>query len=62
MSSALAENKNSAESAFFSLHKTFLEKVKPHAELLPLNRSALGRFETLRFPDRKHEMFTFVNT
>ena len=62
MASTLAETRNGAESAVINLHKTFLETLNPSPDLLTFNRSALDRFETLKFPHRKHEMFTFVST
>ncbi len=62
MPSTLAETSNGAESAILSLHRKFLENAKPYPSLLTLNESALARFETLKFPHSKHEMFTFVNT
>ena len=62
MSSTIEESKNGAESAVLTLHKQFLDADQPSAALLPLNKKALDVFESLKFPHRKHEMYTFVNT
>ena len=62
MSSTIEESKNGAESAVLTLHKQFLDADQPSADLLPLNKKALDVFESLKFPHRKHEMYTFVNT
>ena len=62
MSGTIAESGNGAESAVLQLHKKFLDTNRPSPELLPLNKKALDRFERLKFPHRKHEMYTFVNT
>ena len=62
MTSIIEESQNGAESAVLALHKLFLDKEQPSPELLPLNKKALERFERLKFPHRKHEMYTFVNT
>lgn len=51
------------ESAVLELHKKFLEDAGPaHPALAPLRESAIRRFELLKFPHKKHEMFSFVNT
>ena len=62
MSSVIEESKNGAESAVLALHKQFLDADQPSVDLLPFNKKALDIFESLRFPHRKHEMYTFVNT
>ena len=62
MSSTIEESKNGAESAVLTLHKQFLDAYQPSADLLPFNKKALDVFESLKFPHRKHEMYTFVNT
>ena len=62
MSSVIEESKNGAESAVLALHKQFLDTDQPSADLLPFNKKALDIFESLKFPHRKHEMYTFVNT
>ena len=62
MSSLIEESKNGAESTFLALHKQFLDTGQPSSDLLSFNKKALDRFERLKFPHRKHEMYTFVNT
>ena len=62
MSSTIAESSNGAESAVLDLHKKFIETNQPSPDFLALNRKALGQFAKLKFPHRKHEMYTFVNT
>ena len=62
MSSLIEESKNGAESTFLALHKQFLDTGQPSSDLLSFNKKALDRFERLKFPHRKHEMYNFVNT
>jgi hypothetical protein len=62
MSSVIEESKNGTESTFLALHKQFLDTGQPNSDLLSFNKKALDRFERLKFPHRKHEMYTFVNT
>ncbi|MDA0690361.1 MAG: Fe-S cluster assembly protein SufD [Nitrospinae bacterium] len=62
MTTTLAESKDQAESALLDQHKKFLSETKPLQAFLPINESAIKRFELLKFPHRKHEMYTFVNT
>ncbi|GJL79227.1 MAG: Fe-S cluster assembly protein SufD [Nitrospinaceae bacterium] len=62
MTTTVAESQDRAESALLDQHKKFLGDTKPSEVFLPLNESAIKRFETLKFPHRKHEMYTFVNT
>lgn len=51
------------ETAVLELHKKFLEDAGPaHPALAPLRESAIRRFELLKFPHKKHEMYSFVNT
>ena len=61
MTATLADATDQAESALLNLHKNFLAEAGPTA-LLPLNEAAIQRFELLKFPHRKHEMYTFANT
>lgn len=49
-----------SEQAVLDLHKEFLKDAVP--ALKPLNESGIRRFEAVKFPHRKHEMYTFVNT
>jgi Fe-S cluster assembly protein SufD len=62
MSGATADQLNQAESNILEKHRGYLTEAKPDASLLALNQAALVRFETLGFPHRKHEMYTFANT
>ena len=62
MSSVIEESKKGTESTFLALHKQFLDTGQPSSDLLSFNKKALDRFERLKFPHRKHEMYTFVNT
>ncbi len=62
MSGATADQKNQAESNILEKHRGYLAEANPSADLLALNQAALERFETLGFPHRKHEMYTFANT
>ena len=62
MAGATADQLNQAESNILEKHRGYLAEAKPNADLLALNQAALGRFEVLGFPHRKHEMYTFVNT
>lgn len=49
-----------SEQAVLDLHKEFLKDAVP--ALKPLNEAGIRRFEAVKFPHRKHEMYTFVNT
>ena len=60
MTTTIAEN--TAEAALLKKHEKFLSEHAPHATLAPLHEAAIRRFETIGFPGRKHEMYTFVNT
>ena len=50
------------ETAFLDLYKKFAVEKKPNSALRAIQEAALSRFETLGFPNSKHEMYTFVNT
>lgn len=58
MASAIAEA--TRESEIIESHKKFIEGS--HPSLRFLKEAAIARFEMLRFPHSKHEMYTFVNT
>lgn len=62
MSGSVKEAPGQAESLFLELHKKFIKDTPPSGGLRPLAEAALKRFETLGFPHRKHEMYTFVGT
>jgi len=62
MTTTLVDATDQAESALLNLHKKFMSASRPPDALLPLNEAAIQRFELLKFPHRKHEMYTFANT
>ncbi len=62
MTTTLVDASDQAESALLNLHKKFMSGNRPPEALVPLNEAAIQRFELLKFPHRKHEMYTFVNT
>ena len=62
MTTTLVDATDQAELALLNLHKKFMSESRPADALLPLNEAALRRFELLKFPHRKHEMYTFANT
>ena len=62
MSSTVTETTQGAERAFLDFHKKCMDKAGPSEPFSSANASALSRFEALKFPHSKHEMFTFVNT
>ncbi len=57
-----AATEDTAESILIRRHQQFLSENEASDALAPFQRAAIGRFETLGFPGRKHEMYTFVNT
>ncbi len=57
-----AATEDTAESLLIRRHQKFLNENQASASLAPFHRAAIDRFETLGFPGRKHEMYTFVNT
>ena len=62
MSGSAIEKTEAPETAVLALHKKFLETDQAKASLRPINQAGVERFELLKFPHKKHEMFTFVNT
>ncbi len=62
MSGSAIEKTEAPETAVLALHKQFLGEDRAKAPLRPVNEAGIRRFETLKFPHRKHEMYTFVNT
>ncbi len=56
------EKTEAPETAVLALHRKFLEGEQVKASLRPVNEAGIQRFETLKFPHKKHEMYTFVNT
>ena len=62
MSGSAIEKTEAPETAVLAIHKKFLEADQAKASLRPINQAGVERFELLKFPHKKHEMFTFVNT
>jgi Fe-S cluster assembly protein SufD len=62
MTTTLVTATDQAESALLKLHRKFQSENRPPDALAPLNTAAIQRFELLKFPHRKHEMYTFANT
>jgi Fe-S cluster assembly protein SufD len=62
MTTTLVDATDQAELALLDLHKKFMSESRPHDALVALNTAAIQRFELLKFPHRKHEMYTFVGT
>lgn len=60
MSGTATETTN--ESEVLGRHRQFIEQNNSGAELREINESGIARFEELKFPHSKHEMYTFVNT
>ena len=61
MTATLTDATDQAESALLEKHKKFLSENRSSEALVALNESAIKRFERLKFPHRKHEMYTFAN-
>lgn len=62
MPSAPAEVADRGEVLVLDLYSNYLKNIKPSAHFKELNEAGVNRFEFLKFPDSKHEMYTFVNT
>lgn len=62
MTTTLATATDQAESALLNTHKKFMSENSSPDALVPFNTAAIQRFELLKFPHRKHEMYTFANT
>ena len=58
----VTEQTNEVEQAYLELHGKYLEDGGGNETIRKLNATAMGRFEELRLPHSKHEMFTYVNT
>ncbi len=56
------EKTESPETVVLALHKKFLGASQARASLSAVNQAGIERFELLKFPHKKHEMYTFVNT
>ena len=62
MSGSAIEKTEAPETAVLALHKKFLGASQAKASLSAVNQAGIERFELLKFPHKKHEMYTFVNT
>ncbi len=62
MSESAVKKTESPETAVLALHEKFLGGDQAKASLRPVNQAGIERFELLKFPHKKHEMYTFVNT
>ncbi len=56
------EQTEAPEAAVLALHKKFMEGKHAKPSLSAVNQAGIERFELLKFPHKKHEMYTFVNT
>ncbi|VAX31745.1 Iron-sulfur cluster assembly protein SufD [hydrothermal vent metagenome] len=61
MTTTLVTATDQAELALLKLHQKFLSE-SPADAFVAFNKAAIKRFELLKFPHRKHEMYTFANT
>ena len=62
MTGTLTQSAKRPEGVIHELHRKFLSEARPPEAFRPVNSAGISRFETLGFPHRKHEMYTFVNT
>lgn len=62
MAGTATETTPTLESGVLERHRKFLEDGNSNPDLREINESAIARFEELKFPHSKHDMFTFVNT
>jgi len=62
MTTTLVDATDQAELALLDLHKKFMSENSSPDALAPFNKAGIQRFELLKFPHRKHEMYTFANT
>jgi len=62
MTGSAMEKTEAPETAVLALHEKFLGTDRAKASLRPVNQAGIERFATLKFPHKKHEMYTFVNT
>ena len=56
------EKTEAPETAVLTLHKKFMGGKQAKASLSAINQAGIERFALLKFPHKKHEMYTFVNT
>jgi Fe-S cluster assembly protein SufD len=62
MSESAVKKIEAPETAVLALHKKFMEGEHAKAPLQSVNQAGIERFDLLKFPHKKHEMYTFVNT
>jgi len=62
MNSTSSQTESKAEAFIIERSQKFLENIGPDHALKDICQEALARFEELKFPHAKHEMFTFVST
>ncbi len=62
MTSTTTETTNRPELAIRDLFNKSQSNNKTSPALKKFNQAALEKLEALKFPDRKHEMYTFVGT
>ncbi len=60
--STATEETTQAESAFLELHKRRQQSTQAPEAVKELNQTGIQRFELLKFPHSKHEMFTYART
>ncbi len=56
------EKMEAPESAVLALHDKFMGEEQAKPSLRSVNQAGIERFSLLKFPHKKHEMYTFVNT
>ena len=56
------EKTEAPETAVLTLHKEFMGGKHAQPSLSAVNQAGIERFELLKFPHKKHEMYSFVNT
>ena len=62
MSQPMAQPVATREAEVVQLHAKFLEQNNFAGPVKSLLETGIRRFEVLKFPAKKHEMYTFVNT
>ncbi len=61
MTGSMVDLKQTQETAIIDLYKKIVSENKSPDGLHELREAAIHRFEALRFPHKKHEMYTFAN-
>ena len=62
MSGSAKKKTEAPEAKVLAMHPAFLAGEQAKPALRQVHEAGIRRFETLGFPHKKHEMFTFVNT